>query len=159
MCFTCKGYREIECLVREVTGLRQMLECTGKTITGQGLEEKRRETGNRMAGFEEAEENEKSEGLKRVMTPDQHFDRTDPDRKGVTWKRFDRTKIRGGWQSMGWCSSCASKRKWDLWDSFVGKEEIYMRDDLHLSGKGDAVFAEGLSGAVASGLGEVRYLN
>ena len=37
---------------------------------------------------------------------------------------------------MGWCSSCVSKRKWDLWDSFVGKEEIYMRDDLHLSGKG-----------------------
>ena len=30
---------------------------------------------------------------------------------------------------------------------------------LHLSGKGAAVFAEGLSGAVASGLGKVRYLN
>ena len=29
----------------------------------------------------------------------------------------------------------------------------------HLSGKGAAVFAEGLSGAVASGLGKVRYLN
>ena len=28
-----------------------------------------------------------------------------------------------------------------------------------LSGKGAAVFAEGLSGAVASGLGKVRYLN
>ena len=27
------------------------------------------------------------------------------------------------------------------------------------SGKGAAVFAEGLSGAVASGLGKVRYLN
>ena len=45
----------------------------------------------------------------------------------------------------------------DLWDSFVGKEEMYMRDDLHLSGKRAAVFAEGLSGAVASGLGKVRY--
>ena len=44
----------------------------------------------------------------------------------------------------------------DLWDSFVGKEEMY---GLHLSGKGAAVFAEGLSGAVASGLGKVRYLN
>ena len=41
----------------------------------------------------------------------------------------------------------------DLWDSFVRK------DGLHLSGKGAAVFAEGLSGAVASGLGKVRYLN
>ena len=47
----------------------------------------------------------------------------------------------------------------DLWDSFVGKEEMYVRDGLHLSGKGSAVFAEGLSGAVASGLGKVRYLN
>ena len=42
----------------------------------------------------------------------------------------------------------------DLWDSFVGKEEMYVRDGLHLSGKGAAVFAEGLSGAVASGLGK-----
>ena len=47
----------------------------------------------------------------------------------------------------------------DLWDSFVGKEEMYVRDGLHLSGKGAAVFAEGLSGAVASGFGKVRYLN
>ena len=47
----------------------------------------------------------------------------------------------------------------DLWDSFVGKEEMYVRDGLHLSGKGAAVFAEGLSAAVASGLGKVRYLN
>ena len=47
----------------------------------------------------------------------------------------------------------------DLWDSFVGKEEMYVRDGLHLSGKGAAVFAERLSGAVASGLGKVRYLN
>ena len=47
----------------------------------------------------------------------------------------------------------------DLWDSFVGKEEMYVRDGLHLSGKGAAVFAEVLSSAVASGLGKVRYLN
>ena len=47
----------------------------------------------------------------------------------------------------------------DLWDSFVGKEEMYVRDGLHLSGKGAAAFAEGLSGAVGSGLGKVRYLN
>ena len=32
---------------------------------------------------------------------------------------------------------------------------MYLRDGLHLSGKGAAVFAGGLSGAVASGLGEV----
>ena len=47
----------------------------------------------------------------------------------------------------------------DLWDSFLGKEDMYGRDGLHLSGKGAAVFAEGLSWAVASGLGKVRYLN
>ena len=47
----------------------------------------------------------------------------------------------------------------DLWGSFVGKEEMYLRDGLHLRGKGAAVLAEGLSGAVASGLGKVRYLN
>ena len=47
----------------------------------------------------------------------------------------------------------------DLWDSFVWKGEMYARDGLHLSGKGAAVFAEGLLGAVASGLGKVSYLN
>ena len=47
----------------------------------------------------------------------------------------------------------------DLWDNCVWKEEMYVRDGLRLSGKGAAVFAEGLSGAVASGLGKVRYLN
>ena len=47
----------------------------------------------------------------------------------------------------------------DIWDSFVGNEELYFRDGLPLSGKGAAVLAEGLSGAVASGLGKVRYLN
>ena len=47
----------------------------------------------------------------------------------------------------------------DMWDSFVGNEELYFRDGLHFSGKGAAVLAEGLSGAVASGLGKVRYLN
>ena len=36
---------------------------------------------------------------------------------------------------------------------------VDVRDGLHLSGKGAAVFAEGLSGAVASGLGKERYLN
>ena len=44
----------------------------------------------------------------------------------------------------------------DLWDSFVGKEEMYPRDG---SGKMAGVFGEGLSGAVACGLGKLRYLN
>ena len=36
---------------------------------------------------------------------------------------------------------------------------MYVRDGLNLSGEGAAVFAEGLSGPVASGFGKVRYLN
>ena len=36
---------------------------------------------------------------------------------------------------------------------------MYARDGLHLSRRGAYVFAEGPSGAVASGLGKVRYLN
>ena len=43
----------------------------------------------------------------------------------------------------------------------MAKEEmyIYMRDGLHLSGKGAGVFDDGLKQAVDSGLGNVRYLN
>ena len=39
----------------------------------------------------------------------------------------------------------------DLWDSFVRIEGMYARDGLHHRGKGAAAFADGLSGAVASG--------
>ena len=46
----------------------------------------------------------------------------------------------------------------DLWDSFVGKEDIYARDGLHLSGRGSSIFSEGLSGAVTSGLGKIFIL-
>ena len=70
---------------------------------------------------------------------------------------YNDTEIRSGWQSTGW-SGFARKRIWDSWDRFLGKEDMYVGDGLHLSGKGAAVFAEGLSGAVASGLGKVRYL-
>ena len=35
----------------------------------------------------------------------------------------------------------------NCWDNFAGKEEMYSRDGLHLSGKGDAVFAEGMARA------------
>ena len=47
----------------------------------------------------------------------------------------------------------------DMWDRFAGKKVLYLRDGLHLSGKGAAVLAEGLPGADASGLGKVQYLN
>ena len=41
----------------------------------------------------------------------------------------------------------------DLWESFVGRVDMYMKDGLHLSGKGAAVFADGLAAAVDSGYG------
>ena len=50
---------------------------------------------------------------------------------------------------MGWWSGFARWRKWDTWicgTVLLGKEEMYVRDDLHLSRKGSAVLAEGLSG-------------
>ena len=49
----------------------------------------------------------------------------------------------------------------DLWDSFVGKEDTWALRERWSAyeWQGAAVFAEGLSGAVASGLVKVRYLN
>ena len=41
----------------------------------------------------------------------------------------------------------------DLWGYFVGKEDTYMRDGLHLSGKGAAVFSENLLRSMDNGTG------
>ena len=46
----------------------------------------------------------------------------------------------------------------DLWGRFVGKEDMYVRDGLHLSGKGAAVFSENLLQSMDSGTG-CNYLN
>ena len=46
----------------------------------------------------------------------------------------------------------------DLWGYFVGKEDMYTRDGLHLSGKGAAVFSENLLRSMNSGTG-CSYLN
>ena len=46
----------------------------------------------------------------------------------------------------------------DLWGYFVGKEDMYMRDGLHLSGKGAAIFSENLLRSMDSGTG-CSYLN
>ena len=45
----------------------------------------------------------------------------------------------------------------DLWGSFVGRADMYMKDGLHLSGKGAAVFADGLT-AVDSGMGSITNI-
>ena len=46
----------------------------------------------------------------------------------------------------------------DLWVSFVGRADMYMKDGLHLSGKGAAVFADGLTAAVDSGMGNITII-
>ena len=43
----------------------------------------------------------------------------------------------------------------DLWRFFVGRVDMYMKDRLHLSGKGAAVFTDGLTAAVDSGMGSI----
>ena len=40
-----------------------------------------------------------------------------------------------------------------LWGYFAGKENLYMRDGLHLSGKGAALFSEKLLRSMGSGTG------
>ena len=45
----------------------------------------------------------------------------------------------------------------DLWGSFVGRADMDMKDGLHLSGKGVAVFEDELSAAVDSGMCSITY--
>ena len=45
-----------------------------------------------------------------------------------------------------------------MWGSFVGKDDMYMKDGLHLIGKGAAVFAYELSAAVNSGIGSITNI-
>ena len=46
----------------------------------------------------------------------------------------------------------------DLWGRIVGRADMYMKDGLHLSGKGAAVFADKLSAAVDSDLGTITNI-
>ena len=46
----------------------------------------------------------------------------------------------------------------DLWGRIVGRADMYMKDGLHLSGKGAPVFADGLSAAVDSGMGSISNI-
>ena len=58
-----KGCWEVEFLVRELADLREMLVGMKRTVTGQGLEDKGGETGDREGGLKE----QKGEGL---LSPD-----------------------------------------------------------------------------------------
>ena len=46
----------------------------------------------------------------------------------------------------------------DLWGCFVGRADMYMKDGLHLSGKGAAIFADKLSAAVDSDMGTMTNI-
>ena len=46
----------------------------------------------------------------------------------------------------------------DLWGSFVGRADMYMKNGLHLSRKGAAVVADGLAAAVDSGMGSITNI-
>ena len=46
----------------------------------------------------------------------------------------------------------------DLLGSFVGRADMYMKDGLHLSGKGSAVFVDELSAAVDSCMGSITTI-
>ena len=46
----------------------------------------------------------------------------------------------------------------ELWGSCVGRADMYMKDGLHLSGRGAAVFADKLSAAVDSGTGTMTNI-
>ena len=79
--FTCRGCREVARLVGE--DLRKMMGSMKIMVTGQGLEEKGGETGDRVAGLEEAEK-EKCEG---EMPPDISTGeiRTEMETAGTIW--------------------------------------------------------------------------
>ena len=44
----------------------------------------------------------------------------------------------------------------DVWGCFVGRGDMFMRDGLHLSGKGTAMFVDDLSAPVDSGRGSIK---
>ena len=46
----------------------------------------------------------------------------------------------------------------DLWGYFFGKEDMYVRDGLHISVKGAAVFSDNLLRSMDNGTG-CNYLN
>ena len=78
-----------------------------------------------------------------------------PVMRGTTFRNCKRMAINGLLQQM-----CEEEGVGfvDLWGYFVGKEDMFMRDGLHLSGKGAAVFSENLLRSMNNGTG-CNFLN
>ena len=68
-------------LVGEVEDLRKMMESLKRMVTGQGLEEKRGETGDQEASLEEAEEKEKEEKEKEKSVGEKTRENSSTDNK------------------------------------------------------------------------------
>ena len=75
--------------------------------------------------------------------------------RGATYRNCKRMAINGLVEQM--CEE-EGVRFLDLWGHFVGKEDMYMIDGLHLSGKGASVFSVNLLRSMDSGRG-CNYLN
>ena len=67
--------------------------------------------------------------------------------RGATYRNYKRMAINAVVEQM--CEEGVGFL--DLWGYIVGKENMYMRDGLHLSGKGAAVFSENLLQFMDSG--------
>ena len=73
--WACDGCRAVASLIEGVEDLTQMMESMKRIVTGQGLEENREETGDRVAELGEADEK-----CEEAMTPDNNS--TEENRKG-----------------------------------------------------------------------------
>ena len=151
--FTCKGCTGVAAMAKEVDGLKQMVEDMKEMVAGLRFVDKGADTGSMSDKYRKLLKKTKEARVEQIILSGilpVFGNRLDGYRNAKRMAINGMVKRLCMEEDVGYV---------DLWDSLVGKEEMYARDGLYLSGKGAAVFAEGLSGAVASGLGKVRYLN
>ena len=68
--FTCKGYTEVAVLVKEVPGLKHMMEDLKETVAGLQLDDKGAETGSRVTTTGVSQDREKTAGHSRTEDTD-----------------------------------------------------------------------------------------
>ena len=88
--FTCKGCTEVADLVKEVSGLKQMMEDMKETVAGLHLEDKGAETGSRVTTTGVSQDREETAGNSRTEDTD-----TGIEDKGEG-RTEDRTEICAG---------------------------------------------------------------
>ena len=92
--FTCKGCTEVAVLVKEVSGLKQMMEDMKETVAGLHLEDKGAETGSRVTTTGVSQDREETAGNSRTEDTD-----TGIEDKGEG-RTEDRTEICAGMSGM-----------------------------------------------------------